>query len=163
MNTVNSSKYLIDANVFIQAKNFHYRFEFCQGFWDWLIAAHQANLVFSLEKVKKELQAGNKSDKLNTWIKSKALSNFFLPDDKDKQVMAAYGEVMNWIKANEHYKLPAKETFMDSAKADAFLIAAAKSKSYAVVTQEEKKPDQKKRVPLPDAAHQLGVKTLTIY
>ncbi|MGH8560116.1 MAG: DUF4411 family protein [Methylococcales bacterium] len=27
-----NTRYLIDANVFIQAKNFHYRFEFCQAF-----------------------------------------------------------------------------------------------------------------------------------
>lgn len=26
-------RYSVDANVFIQAKNFHYRFEFCQGFF----------------------------------------------------------------------------------------------------------------------------------
>ncbi len=25
--------YLLDANVFIQAKNLHYGFDFCPGFW----------------------------------------------------------------------------------------------------------------------------------
>ena len=29
--------YLLDANVFIQAKNLHYGFDFCPAFWDWLI------------------------------------------------------------------------------------------------------------------------------
>nr|WP_269633613.1 DUF4411 family protein [Pelomonas sp. BJYL3] len=28
--------YLLDANVFIQAKNLQYGFDFCPGFWDWL-------------------------------------------------------------------------------------------------------------------------------
>jgi Domain of unknown function (DUF4411) len=27
--------YLLDANVFIQAKNLHYGFDFCPAFWEW--------------------------------------------------------------------------------------------------------------------------------
>jgi hypothetical protein len=30
--------YLLDANVFISAKNLHYGLNFCPAFWDWLIA-----------------------------------------------------------------------------------------------------------------------------
>ena len=30
--------YLLDANVFIAAKNLHYSLDFCPAFWDWLIA-----------------------------------------------------------------------------------------------------------------------------
>lgn len=30
------TKYLIDTNVFIQAKNLHYGFDFCPAFWEWL-------------------------------------------------------------------------------------------------------------------------------
>jgi hypothetical protein len=29
--------YLLDANVFIAAKNLHYGLDFCPAFWDWLI------------------------------------------------------------------------------------------------------------------------------
>lgn len=29
-------KYLLDANIFIQAKNLQYGFDFCPAFWDWL-------------------------------------------------------------------------------------------------------------------------------
>ena len=28
------TRYLLDANVFIQAKNLHYGFDFCPAFWD---------------------------------------------------------------------------------------------------------------------------------
>ena len=31
------SRYLLDANVFIQGKNLHYGFDFCPAFWDWLV------------------------------------------------------------------------------------------------------------------------------
>ena len=30
--------YLLDANVFISAKNLHYGLDFCPAFWDWLVA-----------------------------------------------------------------------------------------------------------------------------
>jgi hypothetical protein len=59
--------YLIDANVFVQAKNLHYRFEFCGGFWHWLESAHAAGLVFSVDKVRSELVAGRKGDPARTW------------------------------------------------------------------------------------------------
>jgi Domain of unknown function (DUF4411) len=32
--------YLLDADVFIQAKNLHYGLDFCPAFWDWLIAVN---------------------------------------------------------------------------------------------------------------------------
>lgn len=56
------SRYLIDANVFIQAKNFHYRFEFCQAFWQWLTDGHEAGLIFNTAKVLEELNDGNDDD-----------------------------------------------------------------------------------------------------
>ena len=41
--------YLLDANVFMQAKNLHYGFDFCPAFWDWLIEANAAGKVLSIE------------------------------------------------------------------------------------------------------------------
>ena len=57
--------YLLDANVFIQAKNLHYGLDFCPAFWDWLIAHNGAGRVFSIEKVGDEIEAG--ADELATW------------------------------------------------------------------------------------------------
>ena len=42
--------YLLDANVFIQAKRLHYGMDFCPAFWDWLIAANAKNDVFSMRE-----------------------------------------------------------------------------------------------------------------
>ena len=39
--------YLLDADVFIRAKNLHYGLDFCPAFWDWLIAGNAAGKVFS--------------------------------------------------------------------------------------------------------------------
>jgi hypothetical protein len=50
--------YLLDSDVFIQAKNLHYGLDFCPAFWDWLIASNAKRLVFSTEKVGDEIEAG---------------------------------------------------------------------------------------------------------
>ena len=40
--------YLLDANIFIHAKNLHYGFDFCPAFWDWLVVQNEAGKVASI-------------------------------------------------------------------------------------------------------------------
>jgi hypothetical protein len=47
--------YLLDANVFIEAKNGYYGFDFAPAFWDWLDHEHSNGNLFSIEKVRDEL------------------------------------------------------------------------------------------------------------
>jgi hypothetical protein len=70
--------YLLDANIFIQAKNLHYGFDFCPAFWDWLIAGNQSKRVYSIEKVGDEIVAGD--DELSTWASERGA--VFLKPDK---------------------------------------------------------------------------------
>jgi hypothetical protein len=46
---------LLDANVFIQAKNDYYGFDLAPGFWDWLDQENARGTVFSIERVGAEL------------------------------------------------------------------------------------------------------------
>lgn len=57
--------YLLDADVFIQAKNLHYGLDFCPAFWEWLQAKHNDGSVNSVEKVGDEIEAGD--DELSEW------------------------------------------------------------------------------------------------
>lgn len=50
--------YLLDSDVFIQAKNLHYGFDICPGFWDWIDMQRQFGTVVSIEKVRDELIGG---------------------------------------------------------------------------------------------------------
>jgi hypothetical protein len=50
--------YLIDADIFIAAKNLHYGMDFCPAFWDWLIAANDAGKLLSIEAVHDDLAEG---------------------------------------------------------------------------------------------------------
>lgn len=157
-----NSRYLIDSNVFIQAKNFHYRFGFCQGFWQWLTEAHHAGLVFSINNVRQEINDGDKDDPVRLWADDLPES-FFITDTHDIAVMQAYRQVMQWNVSNNHYRQQAKDEFARYDKADAFLIAAAKAHGFTVVTHEASKPESKKRVLIPDAANQFDIKSIMIY
>jgi hypothetical protein len=61
--------YLLDSNIFIQAKNLHYGLDFCPAFWQWLDEAHAAGTVCSIDSVRTELIAGN--DDLSAWIQQR--------------------------------------------------------------------------------------------
>lgn len=61
--------YLLDVDVFIQAKNLHYGFDFCPAFWDWLEEQNNARRVFSVERVGDEILAGD--DELAEWARQR--------------------------------------------------------------------------------------------
>ena len=70
--------YLLDANVFIQAENLYYGLDFCPAFWEWLIARNAAGLVFSIERVGDEIEAG--ADDLAKWAAARGPGFFVMPD-----------------------------------------------------------------------------------
>ena len=154
-------KYLIDANVFIQAKNMYYRFDFCGGFWDWMKSAHARGHVYSCRKVLSELAAGPSDDPAYGWAKALP-STFFIDDAQNVGVMKHYSSIMNWAHASK-YNAAAKAQFAKATTADAFLIAVAKEHGYGIATQEKSNPDTVKKIYLPDAAAAHGVDTVYVY
>ena len=42
--------YLLDSDVLIQAKNAHYGFDICPGFWAWIERKYQSGQAFSVER-----------------------------------------------------------------------------------------------------------------
>lgn len=154
--------FLFDTNVFIQAKNLHYQFSFCKGFWDWVSEGHKYGIFYSSKKVYAELMEGLAADEARTWAKS--ISNsFFLEDSKVQEVMGHYAQVIRWAYQSPQYTPAAKAEFSHEKIADAFLIALAKHGGYTIVTQEKSSPDSKKKIFLPDAAKANGVRTVLIY
>lgn len=121
--------YLLDANVFISAKNLHYGFDFCPAFWDWLVYAHQAGKVFSIEKVGDELAAGQ--DPLAQWVTGLSPGFFLKPD---AATLPALGTIANWVNEQPNYSAAAKSTFLQIA--DYYLVAQALAGRHVVVTHE---------------------------
>lgn len=145
--------YLLDANTFIQAKNLHYGFDFCPGFWDWLVAAHAAGRVFSVEKVGDELEAG--TDALADWAQARG-PHFFLPPNSS--TLPALGKVSAWVAA-QNYASSAVSGFLQVA--DYYLVAQALALEYTVITHERPAPQSLRKIKIPDVCIGMGVKCMS--
>lgn len=144
--------YLLDANVFIQAKNLHYGLDFCPAFWHWLLASSADGRVFSIDKVHDELMAG--ADELTEWAKNEA-SALFLPTDA--AALALFGQVSTWV-VSQSYEPAAINTFFQVA--DFYLVAHALAGGHTVVTH-EKPANSPKRVKIPNVCAGLGIRFMT--
>jgi hypothetical protein len=146
--------YLLDANVFIAAKNLHYGLDFCPAFWDWLIARNALGSLFSIEKVGDEVQAV--ADELSEWAVERGDSFFLRPD---ASVFPALAAVSNWA-SGQAYTQAAVSTFLQIA--DYYLVAQAQAGGHTVVTHEVPSASTRK-IKIPDACLGLGIKFMTPY
>ncbi len=140
--------YLLDANIFITAKNHHYGFDFAPAFWDWLDRGHTAGILCSIGKVGEELAVGG--DELTTWAAGR--SGLFLQPDAamvpSLQILARWASSGTFTRA-------AVDTFLNCA--DYHLVAYAHAHGHTVVTHERPQPEAKKRILIPDACAAVGV------
>lgn len=67
-------KFLLDTNVFIEAKNRYYAFDICPGFWDWMDAVCDGDIA-SIVSVRDEMTGGN--DELADWAKDRKDAAWF--------------------------------------------------------------------------------------
>jgi hypothetical protein len=146
--------YLLDANVFIQAKNLHYGFDFCPAFWEWIVHHNQVGSLFSIEKVGDEVSAVE--DELSDWAKGLDKGFFLRPDTA---VFPALAKVSDWATGRQ-YEVAAINTFLQVA--DYYLVAQALAGQYTVVTHEIPSASTR-RIKVPDACMGLGVKCMTPY
>jgi hypothetical protein len=146
--------YLLDANIFIQAKNLYYSFDFCPAFWDWLDHANASNKVFSIDKVRTELIAGE--DSLANWATARG-DGFFLPLNAD--IIPSLAVVSRWANSG-NYEQAAVNTFLQVA--DYYLVAYAHARDLVVVTHEVPSPSTK-RIKIPNACIALNVKVMSPY
>ena len=130
--------YLLDANVFISAKNLHYGLDFCPAFWDWLVVGN-------------EVQA--QDDDLSVWAVGRG-PGFFLPIDA--AVLPAFAVVSSWA-TSQRYDPAAVSTFLQVA--DYYLVAHAYSAKHTVVTHEVPSGSAR-RIKIPDACIGLGIKCI---
>lgn len=146
--------YLLDANVFIQAKNLHYGLDFCPAFWDWLVDNRAADRVFSIDKVADEIAAG--ADELNDWMRECGHGLFLRTGTS---VAAQFGAVSSWV-TQQQYEPAAISTFLQVA--DYYLIAHALADGHVVVTHEVP-ANSVKRIKIPNVCIGLGLPFMTPY
>ena len=148
------TSYLVDSNVFIQARNLHYGFDFCPAFWDWLVEQNGAGKVASIEKVADELQAGD--DELAEWAAARG-DGFFLPPDD--AVVPALHTVSDWA-SGQGYQPAAVATFLQVA--DYWLVAHALAHRCIIVTHEVP-ADTASKIKIPNACIGLDLRCISPY
>lgn len=146
--------YLIDANVFIQAKNLQYGFDFCPAFSDWLERTYAAGRLLSIRQVGDELSSGG--DELATWAET--LDDGFFPAP-NALVLAAAQQVSKWV-VQQGYEPAAVNTFLQVA--DFWLVAAALAGNHILVTHEVTSPSTRK-IKIPNVCVGLGVDFMSPY
>jgi hypothetical protein len=107
-----SSRYVLDANVFIEAYQRYYSFDTCPGFWQALINRHKKKRVFSIDRVLAELMSSK--DALGDWAKDTVPDGFF-KQTADQKVIEAFGEMVAWVNSEAQFTPHAKSEFANVA------------------------------------------------
>jgi hypothetical protein len=144
--------YLLDSDVFIQAKNLHYGFDFCPAFWGWIDRASSTGTVTSIENVLIELLAGN--DELSTWAGQRRGSLF---RGLDATVTPSLRAASSWA-TTSGYDTGAISLFLQVA--DYYLVAYAHALGHVVVSHERPSTSTRK-IKIPDACLGLGVRFMS--
>jgi hypothetical protein len=140
--------YLLDANIFITAKNLHYGFDFVPAFWEWIDQGHVAGILCSTDKVRQELVVG--ADELSDWARKRS-ALFLAPD---ASTLLSLRAVTQWASSGDFTPAAISEFL---SVADFELVAYAHAHTHTVVTHERPNPLSKRRILIPDACDALGV------
>lgn len=144
--------YLLDANVFIEAKRRHYGMDFCPAFWEWLEQENAADRVFSIEKVGDELAAG--ADELTDWAEARGDAFFLRPTNP---VLASLASIGEWV-SEQNFRPAAVNAFLQDP--DYYLVAHAHAHGHVVVTHEVPS-DGVRQVKIPNVCIGMRIKCMT--
>ena len=152
-------RYVLDANVFIEAHQKHYSFDICPGFWKALVAQHARRRVVSIDRVHVELtdidaELTETDDVLRDWAENTAPKEFF-KQTKDQAVIDMFADMVRWVNSEPQFRRAAKAEFLTVA--DGWVIAYAKVNALTVVTHEVHAPDVQKKVPMPNVCLEFDV------
>lgn len=149
--------YLLDANVFIEAKNRYYAFDICPGFWSWIEIAGRSGAVATITSVREELLAGR--DELADWMQRHRGEPWILAV-ADEDTQRCFRDVAAAVQAGP-WSPPAKARFLSGA--DPWLVAKGISINGTVVTHETFKADARRTVPLPNVCAEFAVPFVDTY
>lgn len=145
--------YLLDSNIFVEAKNFHYPFDSFPGFWSWLKSDLSAGTLTSIKPILAEISQGN--DELKEWVEAIKECGCFLPID-DALTQQKYTDIANWtFDSKRIFSQPAREEFLRVA--DSWLVAKAAALDATIVTREIYDKNCKRRIKIPNVCEDFGV------
>lgn len=143
--------FLLDSNVFIEAKDRYYGFDFAPGFWAWLDFHFKSGRILSIQDVRDELIG--REDDLSLWVRE---HKQYFRSTSESVTLEKFGEVNNWA-VTHGYPQEALQVAQNNPT-DFMLVAYAAAHDLVVVTHEKSAPQSKKRVMIPDACKAVDVK-----
>jgi len=126
-------KFLIDSNSLITPYKMYYPFDFAMRFWDQLYEKIDNKEVVMLDLVRQELLKGD--DDLSKWVAT--IKNELILDRRDPKILSNYGEVLEYLQSSGLYQEKALSAWSQAQVADPWLIAAACTYGFTVVTLEK--------------------------
>ena len=145
-----STRYLLDANIFIAAWHDHYPIDLYPGFWECLRRSWQEGRILSVDRVRDEI---NSPAELVAWLKHHWPDAF--ASTSTPEVAGVFSEMQMWVQSNDQFLTAAKHEFAQAA--DGWLAAYAKIHNAIVVTNEVFDPNARRRVPLPNLCKRFDV------
>lgn len=141
------SRFCLDTNVLIQAKNGPYPFDIVPAFWNWLDEQFESGAIYSSVFVFDEL--AQYDDELSEWVKTR--KQYFV--EPDEAVQEKYAEVINWVQQNSRSEAES-EKFL--AGADPWVIAHALVSGDMLVTHEKRVGENSKKIKIPNVCERFG-------
>jgi hypothetical protein len=152
------ARFVLDANVFVEACRRYYAFDICPGYWAALIAHHGGGRLCSIDRVRDELLA--QTDALSQWVQQQLPAPFF-EATSDPVITGWFGRIIAWAQAQPRFLLAAKEQF--AAAADPWLVAFAKAHGLTLATNEQPRPASRSEVKIPDLCNAFGVEYIDTF
>lgn len=149
--------YLLDANVFITAKNTYYPIDRVPEFWEWLIYQGEQGNVKIVQEVYDEIHGGK--DDLSLWAKEDEVLNALLLDED-----ADVNEVRNVIE--QGYANDLTDDEVEKVGRDPFLIAYAMfdiDNRIVVTTEVSATSKQRANRRIPDVCDDFNVKCIDTF
>ena len=149
-------KYLLDTNIFIESHKQYFPFDVSPGFWQALLLHHEKKRIFSIDRVKREIDEGD--DRLTRWANESAPKGFF-KRTADHSVIDWYRQMVAWVSNHSHFTDAAKAEF--ASVADGWVVAYAKANGFVVVTLEKYNAQVRATVKIPNVCEEFGVESWT--
>lgn len=146
-------KYVLDANVLIEAHRRYYSFDLAPNFWRVLQKLAKEGHIITIDKIKDELTVRGGEDNLHTWIDGDFCD--WCESTDDQNVFKSYREIITWAYEQQLYMDAARAEFAQAG--DSWLIAYAKAYGHTVVTLEQYKAEAKKRILIPNVCRAFNI------
>lgn len=141
------ARFIVDTSVLTQAHRLYYPRDVVPGFWRTLQEAHARGDLTFIDRVLKEINDYHEEDELSEWANHLIPSSAF-PSTATAEVTGEYGRLVAWVEAQARLSRAAKDRFARGA--DGWVVAHAIAHGGSVVSQEDRAPNSKNSIKIPD-------------